>query len=186
VITGGNHHRLHEELTLAGGELEHGAFRRIPQVGRLDRLVESAQPIDPPAELFEALADRFRRQEEGIRRAVEARSRDRLQYLANTLRLRKESEIADLAGVLADLEAAIRRELEAPPPAQLELWPAEQREQLRRDTEALRARLDRIPTECERETEAIEARYAGLTDRTFPVAVVFLVPRSSLRSGARV
>lgn len=182
VITGGNHHRMHEELTLAGGEIEHGAFRRITQVGRLEKLVDGSQPIDPPADLFEALADRFRRHEESIRLAVEARSRDRLKYLESTLERRKAGEIADLAGVLAELEGAIRRELEAPLPAQMELWPAEQRDQLRRDVEALRARLARIPDERERETSAIEARYAGLVDRTFPVAVVFLVPASQMRA----
>ncbi|BCO30135.1 helicase SNF2 family protein [Thiohalobacter sp. COW1] len=184
VITGGNHHRLHEELTLAGGEIEHGTFRRIPQVGRLERLVDAGRPIDPPAELFDALADRFLRHEEPIRASVEARSRDRLKYLENTLERRKVAEIEDLAGVLAELEGAIRHELEAPPPAQMELWPTEQRDQLRRDVEALRARLERIPEERERETAAIEARYAGLVDRTFPVAVVFLVPQSSIGAGA--
>lgn len=183
VITGGNHHRLHEELTLAGGEIEHGTFRRIAQIGRLEKLLDDAWPIDPPADLFEALADRFRRHEESIRLAVEARSRDRLKYLENTLERRKAGEIADLTGVLAELEGAIRRELEAPLPAQMELWPSEQRDQLRRDVDALRARLARIPAERERETAAIEARYAGLVDRTFPVAVVFLVPRSSIRGG---
>lgn len=183
VITGGNHHRLHEELTLAGGEIEHGTFRRIAQIGRLEKLLDDARPIDPPADLFEALADRFRRHEESIRLAVEARSRDRLKYLENTLERRKAGEIADLTGVLAELEGAIRRELEAPLPAQMELWPSEQRDQLRRDVDALRARLARIPAERERETAAIEARYAGLVDRTFPVAVVFLVPRSSIRGG---
>lgn len=183
VITGGNHHRLHEELTLAGGELEHGAFRRITQVGRLERLVDGSVPSEPPSGLFEALADRFQRHEESIRLAVEARSRDRLKYLENTLERRKAGEVADLAGVLVDLEAAIRRELEAPMPAQLELWPAEQRDQLRRDVDALRTRLARIPEEREREVAAIEARYAGLVDRTFPVAVVFLVPQSSILGG---
>jgi len=181
VVTGGNHHRLHEELTLAGGELDHEAFRRIPQTGRLERLVDGADAVDPPAELFSALADRFHRHEESIRLSVEARSRDRLKYLGNTLERRKAGEIADLDGILNELEGAIRHELEAPPPAQFELWPSEQRDQLNRDVEALRARLARIPDEREREREAIEARYEGLVDHTFPVAVTFLVPESSIR-----
>ena len=183
VITGGNHHRLHEELTLAGGELDHGTFRRIGQVGRLERLVDDAIPAEHSPALLDTLADRFRRQEESIRLAVEARSRDRLKYLENTLERRKASEIEDLTGVLTDLEAAIQRELQTPMPAQMELWPVEQRDQLRRDVESLRARLVRIPDEREREVAAIETRYAGLVDRTFPVAVVFLVPQSSIRGG---
>lgn len=178
VVTGGNHHRLHEELTLAGGELKHGAFSRITQVGRLEKLVDGSTPISPSAQVFSILAERFDRQEESLRAAIEARSRDRLRYLENTLHRRKESEIDDLGRVLTELEQAIRRELAEPGPEQLGLWPEDQRDQLRRDMDALRLRLGRIPDERVSETKAIEARYAGLVDRTFPVAVVFLVPQS--------
>jgi len=181
VITGGKHNRLHEELTLAGGDLKHGGFARIDRIGRLEGLVEEALPFEPAGGMFDILADRFRRHEASIRTAIEARSRERLKHLENTLRRRKESEIGDLASVLNDLENTIRQELDRPPPAQLELWPSEQREQLRRDTDALRARLESIPDELERETAAIEGRYAGLSDHTFPVAVVFLVPESMAR-----
>ncbi|MBV5345057.1 MAG: hypothetical protein JZU63_05750, partial [Rhodoferax sp.] len=55
------------------------------------------------------------------------------------------------------------------------------RTQLRRDTAALEARIKRIPTERMQETEAIETRYAKLDDRTFPVAVIFVVPESIAR-----
>ena len=34
------------------------------------------------------------------------------------------------------------------------------------------------------EAEAIETRYAKLNDRTFPVAVIFLVPASAVQGGA--
>jgi hypothetical protein len=43
----------------------------------------------------------------------------------------------------------------------------------------LEARLARIPAERIQEVKAIEIRYAKLDDRTFPVAVVFLVPKSA-------
>lgn len=70
----------------------------------------------------------------------------------------------------------IRRELaDVGKSVQLELWPADQREQLRRDVEALRTRLDRIPEEREKELAAIRRRYADPTPRTFPVAVEFLI-----------
>ncbi len=54
--------------------------------------------------------------------------------------------------------------------------PADQREQLRRDVEALRTRLERIPEEREKELASIRRRYADPGARTFPVAVEFLVP----------
>ena len=41
---------------------------------------------------------------------------------------------------------------------------------------ALRHRLARIPEEKELEIEAIRERFEGYAARTFPVAVIFLVP----------
>ena len=52
-----------------------------------------------------------------------------------------------------------------------------EREQLERNMSALRARVLEIPTEIERETEAIKARFANPQARMFPVAVTFLVPQ---------
>jgi hypothetical protein len=43
--------------------------------------------------------------------------------------------------------------------------------------------LARIPEEREEEKAAIEKHYANPGDRTFPVAVVFLVPQSQARRG---
>lgn len=180
VITGGDHRRLHEELTLSGGELKHAGFTRITQVTRLDTLVAMASPVEPRTSLFDVLKSRFGRHEAQILAAVEARSRDRLRVLENTLRIRKESEVEDLNAVLSELDASIRKELEDQGPRQMDLWPEEQRSQLRRDLDALRARLARIPEEREKETASIESRYASPVDRTFPVAVVFLVPASQL------
>ena len=180
VVTGGDHHRLHEELTLSGGDLKPGGFSRIIQVGRLENLVGNATSIEPSATLFETLKERFNRQEESIMAAVEARSRDRLKFLGNTLQRRKEAEIKDILTVLSDLEESINKELteQSPQALQLELWPEEQRNQLRKDMDALRARLGRIPDEKTSERAIIESRYDKPTDRTFPVAVVFLVPQS--------
>jgi hypothetical protein len=109
VITGGDHHRLHEELTLAGGELEHKRFARISQVGKLEALVAQGSPIEPDQTLFEVLKDRFERFEDALMAAVEARSRDRLKFLENTLDRRMKSEIADVRTVLDELEAASAR-----------------------------------------------------------------------------
>ena len=41
---------------------------------------------------------------------------------------------------------------------------------------AIKARQKRIEQDKKAETEAIEKRYANYIDRTFPVAVIFLVP----------
>jgi hypothetical protein len=59
---------------------------------------------------------------------------------------------------------------------QLELFSPDEREQLRRDEQSLRARLDRIPTEIEEEVVTIRARYARTEPRLFPIAVTYLLP----------
>jgi hypothetical protein len=177
VITGGGHHRLHEELTMAGGELKAAGFSRIRTLGRLEELLNASAPAEPAEKIFGALRRRFSEQQSSIRKAVEARSRERLEFLANIIDRRRQAEESDLARVLEDLALLIRKELaQSGKAVQLQLWPADQREQLRRDIEALRARLERIPEEREKEIAAIGRRYADPADRTFPVAVEFLVP----------
>lgn len=183
VITGGDHHRLHEEITISGGELKNTGFSRIPQQGRLQELLTKAATFDPTGGLMDILAERFDEQESSIRAAIEARSKDRLRFLENTLTRRKDSEITDLMSVLKELEKMIENELkEDTLPKQMVLpgFEPEERNQIRKDIEALRMRLSSIPKEREMEKAAIEKRYAGLTDRTFPVAVVFLVPESQI------
>jgi len=177
VITGSGHHRLHEELTLTGGELKAGGFSRIRAIGRLDELLAASSPMEPPDPLFAVMRQRFDGQKNQVLKAVEARSRERLEHLASTLERRRNSEEDDLAQVLTDLDKMIRKELqEMGVPRQAELFPTDEREQLRRDREALRSRLERIPEEREREIAAIRKRYADPIDRTFPVAVEFLIP----------
>ena len=184
VVSGGDHRRLHEEITLAGGEMKQFRIRQNP--------ANRSSPIS----CRQCQTDRSRRwtfpdsyeeipnkQEDSILSAIETRSRERLRYLENTLSRRKENEKKDLLSVLDELELTIRAELkDGQMPKQLELpgFGEEERNQIRRDIEALKSRLARIPEEKKYESDAIEKRYKGLTDRTFPVAVVFLVPRNHM------
>jgi hypothetical protein len=185
VITGGNHHRLHEELTVSGGYLRDQSFRREESVTRVQQWLDEAQPITASDSLFEALRVRFDRAQQAILQTVDARSKDRLKFLANTLQSRKQQEIDDIGAVLDELEKAIHNELKKDQqPEQLTLFTEDERTQLRRDTAALEARLARIPAERIQEIQAIEARYAKLDDRTFPVAVTFLVPESAAKGSA--
>lgn len=177
VITGGGHHRLHEELTMSGGDLKSKGFSRIRTLGRLEELLKSSSPAQPSAKQFRELQSRFSAQEPSIMKAVEARSRERRDFLANTIQRRREQEVADLNQVLDNLTKMIQGELKSSDRyIQLELWPAEQQEALRRDIESLRSRLERIPEERQREIENIRRRYADPIDRTFPVAVEFIIP----------
>lgn len=180
IVTGGNHHRLHEELTLSGGYLRDESFLREEGVTRIQQWLDKSTPVKAASSLFDALRSRFDRQQEAILKAVDARSKERLHYLTNTLQTRKQQEIDDIGTVLSELETTIQSELKKEQqPEQLLLFTEDERTQLRRDIAALEARLARIPGERQMETQAIEARYARLNDRTFPVAVIFIVPESS-------
>src|SRR5690606_21326815 len=144
-----------------------------------------AKPIKAADSLFDAIRVRFDRTQSAIMQAVDVRSKDRLRFLANTLQSRKQQEVEDINAVLDELEKAIQTELNKDQqPSQLSLFSEDERTQLRRDTAALEARLARIPSERQQEAEAIETRYAKLNDRTFPVAVIFLVPASAVQGGA--
>ena len=60
-------------------------------------------------------------------------------------------------------------------------WVDEERQQLERNMNALRARVREIPAEIQRETAAIKARFEDPQPRMFPVAVTFLVPERMAR-----
>ena len=110
---------------------------------------------------------------------MEARSNDRLRNLQNTLEARKLQEIKNISSVLDELTRTIEQELKKEhEPEQLSLFTEDERTQVRRDNEALKTRLARIPEEKEQEIAAIELRYKNFEARTFPVAVIFLVPES--------
>jgi len=185
VVTGGNHHRLHEELTVAGGYLGDKTFRREEGVTKLQQWLDQAKPMTASDSIFDGIRVRFDRAQSAILQSVDTRSKDRLKFLTNTLESRKQQEVADIGTVLDELEKAIQLELKKDQqPTQLSLFTEDERTQLKRDIAALEARLARIPEERQQEAEAIETRYAKLKDRTFPVAVIFLVPASTVQGGA--
>jgi hypothetical protein len=175
VVTGGKHHRLHEELTVAGGYLKDITFNREARVTHVSEWVDKAVSIPMSEWLLEGLRKRFEKHDEAILLAVEARSKDRLRNLETTLEARKQQEIDNIGAVLDELAIAIelRKEIE---PEQLSLFSTDERLQVRRGAEALKLRLTRIPGEKEQEIDAIRQRFEDFAVRTFPVAVIFLVP----------
>ncbi|WP_242333117.1 DISARM system SNF2-like helicase DrmD [Anaeromyxobacter sp. SG66] len=178
VITGGNHHRLHEELTEAGGYLREGGFKREDGITKLRDWLDSSVPGTIADSLFDALRTRFRKHTDAVLSAVSSRSKDRLKVLGNTLESRKQREIEDVTQILDDLAKSVEAELNKDDPEQLSLFSEDERTQLRRDRLALETRLRRIPEERDRERLAIEERHAGLVDHTFPVSVILFVPES--------
>jgi hypothetical protein len=83
---------------------------------------------------------------------------------------------------LQELQRNIEAELKTEDIPQLALWTEPEKAQLKRDRSNLKHRLDSIPAEIERETKAIQARYANAVSRLFPVAVTYLVPEKLVSS----
>ena len=185
AITGGNHSRLHEELTLSGGELRSNGFSRIPQVGRLQEMLDQSIPFIPSQKDFRVLAGSYERAGDSILAAVEARSKDRLRSLENTLERRKKADVANTENLLTELEILIARAIEDTKEIQTELWQSEtEKMQVRRDVAALSVRLKQIPKEKAAETEAIAKRYSDLAHRTFPVAAILILPADFANGGS--
>ena len=179
VVTGGNHHRLHEELTEAGGYLRDTGFRREERVTEVRLWLEESLPATISDATLDALRTRFDKQRDAVLAAVEARSKDRLKFLLNSIEARKRKAAEDISQILDDLEKSLNAEIAAEQQSvQLSLFSKDERTQLTRDRAALEMRLARIPKEREQEQRAIEVRHSNALEHTFPVAVVLLVPNS--------
>jgi len=182
VVIGGDSYRLHEELIAAGGEISQGRFRRW-NVGQVQGAIEAMTGREVGAGMRADLAQLWPSIEGNVQAALAARARERTESLQRLLDERRDKETADITRVLEELERTIRGELaEVEQPTQQLLLPlaefsTAEREQYRRNIDALRLRLDQIPRELEQETRGIAARYAEPQARLFPVAVMFLVPQ---------
>jgi superfamily II DNA or RNA helicase len=183
VITGGRASRLHEELTAAGGLLQDGRLSRL-NVSQVDALLSASKPMLPNAKVLETLEKTWPKSEKAALAATEARSADRMKHLQSTLDRRRDQEVEDIQKILQELERSIRQKLGEADPAQSGFWTTEEQDQVHRNADALKARLAAIPREIDQERRLIESRYADLVARTFPVAVVFVVPES-MAKGAR-
>jgi len=181
VVIGASRHRLHEEIITAGGRIRTGRFRRFDTREELDRVLRSAADEMPSRQMLDDLAEVWPAIEPAVGDALQARLRDRMQYLSNTLTRRRDREIADMTKILEDLRAMIERELadaEQTGEPQLAMWSKAEIEQRKLDLDSLRARAAAIPEEIEQEAALIRRRYDSPEPRLFPVALTFLVPVS--------
>ena len=133
----------------------------------------------PDPKTLEMIRGRFENAHAAILATTDARSEDRLEFLEKAIEKRKQGEINDITTLLDELESGIKKDIEDSTKLvqqELGLWPENERLQLKRDIDAIRARLARIPSERANEKKVIDLRYANLTSRTFPVAVTFILP----------
>jgi hypothetical protein len=182
VVLGGDNRRLHEEVIVAGGLIRQGRFARM-NVGETKSALDTALPDEPSEAVQQRLAALWPSLKTPLFQSLETRMRERTTGLHKMLDERAAKEVADMTAILTELKRSIRAELDAPGPLQLELWTPPEREQLARNRESLRIRLEQIPAEIAQETEAIRARYIDPTPRLFPVAVTYLVPEKLAHDG---
>lgn len=178
VVTGADGHRLHEEVVPAGGVIKEGKLERLGVNALKEALSykRSDEPVSGPTQarllaLYPKLAP-------SLAQAIDARARDRTASLTRTVRERRDEEIAKITAVLEQLRTQILAELAGPEVEQLALFDDDERDQLERNRDFLRARADEIPAEIKREVASLERRFAEPEPRVFPVAVELLVPRS--------
>jgi superfamily II DNA or RNA helicase len=185
VIVGGDHHTLHEEITLSGGDLKNSGFARISILGQLEEMAENSKPKEPTDKISEILKREFEFAEDEILSAVEARSKDRVQFVMKSLGRRQLKEKEDITNLLTELKDSIGREIDLQNlPKQLELpgMGLDERIQIRKDIDALARRIQTIPEELEKELAAVDGRYSDITHRTFPFAIEFIVPLKMINS----
>jgi len=175
VVTGGDGRRLHEEIITSGGFIREGSFRRM-NVGQVQNALDAATNQEVSTSMQDRLAKLWSSIEPGLLNSLHARMDDRINGMQKILKDREKKEIDDITAILNELERAIRKEFKEPEYRQLNLWSDSERDQLRRNENALRVRLEEIPVELEREIESTQQRFADPKPRLFPVAVTFLVP----------
>lgn len=186
VLVGADGIRLHEEVLYAGGWLpETGRFRRLENLttlrGILSRALAGGIEASPPVR--RRLAGRWPRARDGLLAAIEWRTNQLRDQLGRRLDQRRDAEqrqiIANLDQFGATLRSALADDTEGALFGRLEAQHVDEKElaQLRRDRRTWEERLAGLETERDRELDAITNRYRDPQPHTFPVAVVFVVPR---------
>jgi superfamily II DNA or RNA helicase len=178
VVTGADGHRLHEEVVQAGGDIREGKLERLG-VNALKEAMSydgSDEPVSEPTAA--RLLELYPKIVPSLATAIDARARERTDSLIRVVGERRDEEVAKITAVLEQLQATILEELAEPDSEQLALFDDDERDQLERNRDFLRARAEEIPAEIEREVASLDRRFADPEPRIFPVAVEILVPRS--------
>jgi len=176
VLIGGDSHRLHEELITAGGLIKDQKWGGRLNVGQTQSLLENASMKEPSQEVKDRLLGLYPSLSSALATALEARMKQLAEGLQKKLAERAEKEASDIASILRELQKSIEAELNDPVYVQPLLFDDPEIERFERNKDAMRKRLQEIPEEIERETQAIKARFANPKARMFPVAVTFLIP----------
>jgi superfamily II DNA or RNA helicase len=187
VLVGKDGIRLHEEILYAGGWLrDDGTFRRVDSLSAVSAMLDRAlvAGIAAAPVIQDRLAVQWPKARRGLVAAIEHRKGDRLVSLTSKLRARQEAEEKTIRLNAARFGDGLRKKLAEADPDESALFSVlegrgDEREiaQWRRDRENWQARLAGLDTRRDRELARVAARYAEVTPHSFPVAVIFAVPK---------
>lgn len=178
VVLGGDGCRLHEEVIAAGGFIHNGRWSGRLTVGQTAAALDGATRREPSAAVKARLLEQYPSLKSDLTAAMDVRRKQLVEGLQTRLAERAEKEVADITSILMELKRAIEAELENPAYIQPMLFTTEEQERFERNRDAMRAHAAEIPEEIQRETAAIQARFANPQAHLFPVAVTFLVPKT--------
>jgi superfamily II DNA or RNA helicase len=184
VVTGTEGTRLHEEVVVAGGTIEAGRLVRATEDDLKSWLGAASEKLPPP-QVLGRLTELWPDLSRPLSGILANRASARRRSLAALIETRCTEEVAAMQEILNELEQSIRGALDdAPFWQQASLFEVDaERDQLRKDHDALAERLATIPETREQETTALRHRYADPQDRWFPAAITFLVPAAIANAG---
>ena len=181
LILGGDQYRLHEEIIAVGGILREGRFVKI-KGSEVTRILAAATTTAAPTQFQSTCIAQFEKHRLLLEDALTTHAENRFETLKKDLKIREQDEIFKTTTILTELQDAIKRELTGPTgimQLRLDFSPEEQ-SQLRDNSQFLQARIEEIPEEIQRETSAIQHRFADMHARHFPLAITFLLPDTLL------
>jgi superfamily II DNA or RNA helicase len=187
VLVGRDGIRLHEEILYAGGWVRpDGTFRRLDSLSALSGILDRALTLGTPAApvIQARLAELWQKAQSGLLSAIDHRKAERLASLTTKLTVRHEAERQVIITGAARFETTLRTALAEYETEEDALFSVvegrgDEREiaQYRRDKANWEKKLNDLTARRDRELARVDARYAEMTPHSFPVAVIFVVPR---------
>jgi hypothetical protein len=191
VIVGSDGSRLHEEVILTGRALaQSGRGRRLeleqPRYTAVREAIEAALEPEQCHFVSQSVCSRvsqdWERLEPYLAEDVQARADERSRSLTRTLERRQADDEQRVRGVFAQLEKTLEAAVADGGAVQLSFADLEtnERQQVERDRQAWRTKLEGLDAEMQREVTAVIKRYEHVRELVFPIAVVVVEPAAAL------
>ncbi|HEX9624568.1 MAG TPA: helicase, partial [Streptosporangiaceae bacterium] len=187
VAVGADGIRLHEEVLYAGGWLrDDGTFRRVEGLGELARILDRALSQGTPAApvIQDRLVTQWPKARDSLLLAIERRTDERFRSLQAKLATRQEDERRQIITSFERFAATLRKALAESDAEEGALFSVaegrgddQERAQFRRDRDKWQEKLRGLDAARDYELQRVAGRYRDIRRHSFPVAVIFVVPR---------